>query len=81
MRLAKAGARTLVVSERYGFAGGAATTCWCCGLLRNYPNRPDAFAVVGGVAVRCCDGLFSQSMGVAADPLRLKRTGSWMVSR
>ena len=73
---AKAGARTLVV-ERYGFAGGAATTSSVLAYCGLYANRPNAFAVVGGVAGAVLNEL--QSMGVAADPLRLKRTGNWIV--
>jgi hypothetical protein len=73
---AKAGARTLVV-ERYGFAGGAATTSSVLAYCGLYANRPKAVPVVGGAASDVLGEL--ERLGVATDPVRLKTTGNWII--
>jgi FAD dependent oxidoreductase len=73
---AKAGARTLVV-ERYGFAGGAATSSSVLAYCGLYANRPNPMPVVGSVATEVLDEL--KALGVAADPFRVKKTGNWIV--
>lgn len=72
----RAGARTILI-ERYGFAGGAATTSSVLAYCGLFANTTQARQVVGGAAAEVLSSL--QSLGMDVSPRRLKSTGNWII--
>ncbi|MGY5795011.1 FAD-dependent oxidoreductase len=72
----RAGSKTLLI-ERYGFAGGAATTSSVLAYCGLYANSEEARPVVAGIATEILDEL--RKLSVPANPVRLKTTGNWIV--
>jgi hypothetical protein len=74
---AATGARTLLV-ERYGFAGGAATSSSVLAYCGLFANREDLVPVVGGVASSVISEL--QRNGLPSAPQRVYTTGNWIIT-
>ncbi|MDN5925890.1 MAG: FAD-dependent oxidoreductase [Hyphomicrobiales bacterium] len=72
----RTGARVILV-ERYGFAGGAATTSSVLAYCGLFVNTANARRVVGGVATEVLAAL--EKLGVDTAPIRLRSTGNWIV--
>ncbi|TGS85180.1 FAD-dependent oxidoreductase, partial [Mesorhizobium sp. M3A.F.Ca.ET.174.01.1.1] len=72
----RAGARTILI-ERYGFAGGAATTSSVLAYCGLYANTEEPCPVVGGVAMEVLSEL--GKLGLPVAPVRLRATGNWIV--
>lgn len=71
-----AGARTILI-ERYGFAGGAATTSSVLAYCGLFANTTLARRVVGGAAAEVLSAL--ESLGVDVAPRQIKSTGNWII--
>ncbi|WP_066614835.1 FAD-dependent oxidoreductase [Bosea sp. PAMC 26642] len=70
------GARTILI-ERYGFAGGAATTSSVLAYCGLFANTQEATPVVGGAALDVLNAL--ERLGVDVSPRRIKSTGNWII--
>lgn len=71
-----AGARTILI-ERYGFAGGAATTSSVLAYCGLFANTQEATPVVGGAALDVLLAL--ERLGMDVSPRRVKSTGNWII--
>lgn len=73
---AKAGARVLV-AEKYGFLGGAATTSQVLAYCGLFQQGPEPIRAVGGVGIDVLDELRRHGLDAAA--FKSETTGNWIV--